>query len=125
MKKAVLLTDGDCGFCQQSVKFLERKFPGSWENRPSSTFEFGNFELTEIDAQSRVWLIVPDGTTFKNYGGAQAVAKLLLIQPKLLIKPFAILAFVPVFKQVADLLYIWIANNRHRFNGNDLKCGSD
>ncbi|MEY3407545.1 MAG: DCC1-like thiol-disulfide oxidoreductase, partial [Actinomycetota bacterium] len=58
----------------------------------------------------------------QKWGGAQAVGKLLLIQPKLWIKPLAILAFVPVFKQIADVLYKLISRYRGRLPGATDAC---
>jgi len=107
-----LVTDGDCGFCQTSAAWLERHFPGEWVNKPNSTIELAAIGISDAEANSRVWYVTHSGEYAKKYGGSQAVAKLLLDQPKRWIKPLAFLAFVPVTKQVAELLYILIARNR-------------
>ena len=119
---ALLITDGDCGFCQNSAAILLRHFPGEWQNQPSQTVDYAKYGLTEADVQSRVWFVQPDGDSVRKWGGAAAVARLLLTQPKFWIKPLAALAFVPVFKQIADLLYKVISRNRGRLPGASATC---
>ncbi len=119
---ALLITDGDCGFCQNSAAFLQRHFPGEWQNQPSQTLDYAQFGLSETDVQSRVWFVQTDTDAVHIWGGAQAVARLLITQPKFWIKPLAALAFVPVFKQIADWLYKLISRNRGRLPGSSAAC---
>lgn len=120
---AILITDGDCGFCQTSAAFLLRHFSGDWVNAPSQTIDFAMYGLSEVDVNSKVWFVL-DGVegAVQKWGGAQAVAKLLLHQPKPWIKPLAALAFVPGIKQIADLLYKLISRNRGRLPGATDAC---
>ncbi len=116
-----LVTDGNCGFCQNSAEWLQRHFPGDWVNAPHQSMYLERIGITEGQANSKVWYITDNGEQLKRYGGAQAVAKLLLDQPKSWIKPFAALGFVPVTKQIAELLYVLIAKNRQYFG----TCGTE
>jgi len=110
-----IVTDGNCAFCHASAKWLLRHFPGDWVNSPSQTIDLGLIGITEDQANSKVWYVTGDDESLKRYGGPQAVAKLLLDQPKMWIKPLAVLAFVPVAKQVAQLIYLLISKNRKYF----------
>ena len=107
-----LVTDGTCGFCQNSAAWLQRQFPGEWVNTPNQSIDLEHIGITELQANSKVWYVTSSGEEMKRYSGAQAVAKLLLDQPKLWIKPFAALAFIPITKQIAQLVYVLIAKNR-------------
>ena len=110
-----LVTDGNCGFCQNSADWLQRHFPGEWVNTPNQTIDLEAIGITESQANSKVWYITDRGEELMRFSGAQAVAKLLLDQPKLWIKPFAALVFIPITKQIAELLYVLIAKNRKHF----------
>jgi predicted DCC family thiol-disulfide oxidoreductase YuxK len=107
-----LVTDGDCGFCQASAAWLQRHFPGEWVNTPNQSIDLELIGITEEQANSKVWYITGSGKDLNQYCGSQAVAKLLLDQPKIWIKPLAALAFVPITKQISDLLYFLISKNR-------------
>lgn len=107
-----LVTDGDCGFCQASAQWLQRHFPGDWVNTPNQSIDLKPIGITEEQANSKVWYITGTGEELKRYSGSQAVAKLLLDQPKKWIKPLAVLAFVPITKQIAEVLYVAISKNR-------------
>lgn len=129
-RTSLLVTDGDCGFCQNSAKWLERYFPGAWINQPSQKLNLANFNLLNSEVEQQVWYLVPKkilkssktknqfvnddvtSDTYQKYGGAKAVAKLLLDQPKKYIKPFALLAFLPLFDRVAQMVYLLVARNR-------------
>lgn len=113
-KTSLLITDGECNFCQKAAKWLAKNFPGNWENRPSNTLELSNYGLTQIEADKQVWYLVPDSNIYRRYGGAKAIAKLLLQQRKNWIKPFAILTLLPIFSQISQLVYLWVAHNRSR-----------
>lgn len=110
--QAQLVTDGDCGFCQACAKWLLQRFPGDWVNTPNQSIDLKLIGLTQVQANSKVWYITGSSENFKRYGGSQAVAKLLLEQPKKWIKLLAFLAFVPVTKQISELLYLLISKNR-------------
>jgi len=107
-----LVTDGNCAFCQASAEWLLRHFPGEWVNTPNQSIDLNLIGITEDQANSRVWYITGSGADPKRYSGSQAVAKLLLDQSKVWIKPLAALAFLPITKQIAGFLYFLISKNR-------------
>lgn len=107
-----LVTDGNCAFCQASAKWLLQHFPGDWVNTPNQSIDLELIGISESQANSKVWYITGSGEDLNRFSGAQAVAKLLLNQPKNWIKPLAVLAFVPITKQLAEFLYFLISKNR-------------
>ena len=113
-KQALLITDGECSFCQSAAKWLTKKFPGNWENFPSNTLDFSNYGLSKNDVDRQVWYLLPNTNGFRKYGGAKAIAKLLLQQKKNWIKPLALLAFLPISNLFSALVYRWVAKNRSK-----------
>ena len=110
-----LVTDGNCAFCQACAEWLLRHFPGDWVNTPNQFIDLKLIGISELQAESKVWYITGNGEDLNRYSGSQAVAKLLLDQPKKWIKPLAVLAFLPITKQIADLIYFLISKNRKYF----------
>ena len=111
---ALLITDGDCEFCQLSAAWLNRNFPGNWINQPSKNVDIYSLGLTQEDVAKQVWYLIPVGNTWNKYGGAKAVFKLLLRQPKFFIKPLVLIFTLPGLNLVAQIAYIWVTRNRHR-----------
>ena len=107
-----LITDGNCAFCQASAAWLQQHFPGDWVNTPNQTIDLTLIGISALQANSKVWYITGSGQDLNRYCGSQAVAKLLRDQPKKWIKPFAVLAFVPITEQIAALIYFLISKNR-------------
>lgn len=111
---SLLTTDGDCTFCQRSASWLARHFPGEWINQPSQKSNLSELGLTESEVAKQVWYLKQVGDLWIKAGGAKAIAKLLLDQPKLYIKPFAYLMLVPGLSLVAQGVYLLVAKNRSR-----------
>ena len=112
--KTLLITDGNCEFCQLSADWLARKFPGDWINLPSQKADLNVLGLSESEVAKQVWYLIPVGNTWNKYGGAKAVFKLLLRQPKFFIKPLVLIFTLPGLNLVAQIAYIWVTRNRHR-----------
>ncbi|KAA6221267.1 DUF393 domain-containing protein [Streptomyces albofaciens JCM 4342] len=116
--RPVLVYDGDCGFCTTSVRFAERRI------RPRCTvtaWQFADLEalgVTRERAEHEVLWITPAGTV---YGGAQAVAKLLMSARGGWAVPGALLT-LPPFRQLAHVVYRLVADNRHRMPGGTAAC---
>ncbi len=120
--KTLLVTDGDCGFCQASATFLQKHFAGNWVNQPSQSFDYTTVGLTAEDVAKQVWFVRDSGDVDEKWGGAQAVAKLLLEQRRVWIKPLAVLAFVPGFREIAQWLYRVVSRNRGKLPGASSSC---
>ena len=117
MERPVLVYDGDCGFCTTSVGFVERHVP--------TKAKISAYQLTDLDAlgtttarASGEVLWVEDG---RVYGGAQAVAR-LLIDAGGPWRPLGLLIRVPPFRWIAAGVYHLIAVNRRRLPGGTPAC---
>lgn len=75
-------------------------------------------EVTAERAEREVLWVTPTG---RVYGGAQAVARLLMRSGGAWAYLGAVLASAPV-RPVAGLAYRWVARNRHRMPGGTAAC---
>jgi len=117
MSRPVLVYDGDCGFCTTSVRFIERRVP---TKARVSAYQFTDLDAlgtTAARASSEV-LWVQEG---RVYGGAQAVAR-LLIDAGGPWRPLGLLLRVPPFRWIAAGAYHLVTVNRHRLPGGTPAC---
>ena len=113
--KKLLITDGECEFCQLSAAWLRKHFDGVWVNQPSQSLELERFGLTKAEVDKQLWFLIEDAsnpTGWRKYGGAMAITRFMLSQPKFYVKPFASMFLLPGFKQLAQLIYLLVAKNR-------------
>nr|BFD90068.1 hypothetical protein KitaXyl93_14280 [Kitasatospora sp. Xyl93] len=131
VKDPVLVFDGDCSFCSSCVRWAERYLrqtlaSGGWEAVP---FQFadlagldalagGRGEVSAGRAEREVLWVTPTG---RVYGGAQAVARLLMRSGGVWAYLGAVLTAAPV-RPLAGLVYRWVARNRHRMPGGTAAC---
>ncbi|MBD0688644.1 thiol-disulfide oxidoreductase DCC family protein [Streptomyces sp. CBMA123] len=131
VKDPVLVFDGDCAFCSSCVRWGERFLrqtlaSGGWESVP---FQFADLpaldavagglgEVSAERAEREVLWVTPGG---RVYGGAQAVARLLLRTGGAWAYLGAVLTLAPV-RPVAGVVYRWVARNRHRMPGGTAAC---
>jgi predicted DCC family thiol-disulfide oxidoreductase YuxK len=131
VKDPVLVFDGDCAFCSSCARWAERYLrqtlaSGGWE---AVAFQFadlaaldvlagGRGEVSAERAEREVLWVTPTG---RVYGGAQAVARLLMRSGGVWAYLGAVLTAAPV-RPVAGLVYRWVARNRHRMPGGTAAC---
>ncbi|MFR9676216.1 thiol-disulfide oxidoreductase DCC family protein [Streptomyces sp. TR06-5] len=115
---ALLVYDGDCGFCATAVGFVERRM------RPRCTFvpwQFTDLDalgVTEHRVQHEMLWVTPAGTVF---GGAEAAAMALLRSRGAWPVAGAVLS-LPVVRWIARGVYRLVATNRHRLPGGTPAC---
>ncbi|MEV0583684.1 DUF393 domain-containing protein [Nonomuraea sp. NPDC050310] len=113
----VLVFDGDCGFCATCVRFVERRLRTSARITAWQFADLGELGVTaERATYELLWIDGP-----RVYGGAQAVAK-LLIDAGL---PWSLAGWalrVPPLRWVAHAVYRLVARNRHRLPGGTPAC---
>ncbi|MBL1098417.1 thiol-disulfide oxidoreductase DCC family protein [Streptomyces coffeae] len=114
----VLVFDGDCGFCTTSVHFAERRLRPHCAFVPWQCADLQTLGVTQERAEHEVLWVTPTGTV---YGGAQAVAKLLLSAGRGWSLLGALLMLPPA-RWVAQGVYRLIAANRHRMPGGTAAC---
>lgn len=113
----LLIFDGDCAFCTSSVRFIERRIRRhpriqSWQR--SDLAELG---LTQEQCETAVQLIENGRVTSAHV----AIARLLIYGKR----GWAVLGYlllVPGIKQIAGVVYRWVAKNRDRMPGGTAEC---
>ena len=113
--KKLLITNGECEFCQLSAAWLRKHFDGDWVNQPNQNLDLSKYGLTKFEVDKQLWFLIEDAsdpTGWRKYGGAMAITRFMLAQPKFYIKPFAYIFLLPGFKQLAQFFYLLIAKNR-------------
>ena len=113
---AVLIYDGDCAFCKNSLRIALAKLPTFCRYSAYQSTDLAALGLTVADAQSQVWLV--DGST--KLGGHRAVAWLLLNQRELGWR--ALGRLILLASPLSALIYSWVAKNRHRLPGGTKEC---
>ena len=113
---AVLIYDGDCAFCKNSLRIALAKLPQFCRYSAYQTTDLEPLGITTQDAQSQVWLI--DGS--KKLGGHRALAWLLLNQTQLGWR--ALGRLILLASPISAFIYRWVAKNRHRLPGGTKEC---
>ncbi|MDQ0795394.1 thiol-disulfide oxidoreductase DCC family protein [Streptomyces sp. B1I3] len=114
----VLVYDGDCAFCTTSVNYLMRRLRPKLTVTPWQFTDLDALGVTRRRAQHELLYISPSGTV---YGGAQAVAKLLLRAGGIWVWPGGVLTLPPV-RWIAHGIYRIIATRRDRMPGGSPAC---
>ncbi|MER7108369.1 thiol-disulfide oxidoreductase DCC family protein [Streptomyces sp. NPDC000229] len=116
--RPVLVFDGDCGFCTRSVTFVESRLRPDCDIVPWQFADLASLGVTPERAGHEVLWVTPVG---RVYGGAQAVAKILLRAGRGWAPLGALLMLRPV-RSVAHVAYRLVADNRHRMPGGTAAC---
>ncbi len=116
---ALLIYDGDCAFCKQSLKWALDKLPAFCRYVAFQKVDFNALGLNLADVQQQVWLIDGD----RKLGGHLAVSWLFRNQPAL---GWRVLGWlIKAFSPISALVYRWVAKNRHRLPGGTAECTID
>ncbi|MGA7414073.1 MAG: lipase maturation factor family protein [Bryobacteraceae bacterium] len=108
--KPVLIYDGNCGFCRIWLNYWQALLGDSIDYVPSQELAAEDFPQLDREAlKSAVYLLLPDGTTFR---GAHAVFRSLApvaVRYRLLLWLYE---SVGLFRAITDAIYGWIARHR-------------
>ncbi|MFF3305063.1 thiol-disulfide oxidoreductase DCC family protein [Streptomyces sp. NPDC002908] len=115
---SVLVYDGDCAFCTTSVTYLMRRLRPKCTAAPWQFTDLDTLGVTRRRAQHELLYISPAGTV---YGGAQAVAKILLRAGGIWAWPGGALTLPPA-RWIAHGIYRVIAAHRDRLPGGSPAC---
>lgn len=116
----MILTDGDCGFCQRSAAQIHRL----GVRVHVTTLQAEDLASLGVDpdrALVEMALVESDGTV--RYG-ASAWAGALRTGP-VLWRGVAALMEAPGLRRLAALVYRWVAGNRYRLPGGTAACSLD
>lgn len=120
---ALLIFDGDCGFCTSSVGWLRRLLPAMPDASPYQWIALEEHGLSRADAAAKVWLVVrePGGAT-RRLGGHRAVAGLLTHQPVAALRLLGHLMTLPPLSWAAAAGYALVARYRFALPGGTPAC---
>lgn len=116
--RPVVVFDGDCAFCTSAVQFGERWLRPRCDFMPWQRADLRALGIEQQRAEYELVWITPAGAA---YGGAQAVAQLLLGSGKGW-RVLGALLRLPPFRWVGHGLYRLVANNRARMPGGAPAC---
>ncbi|MFN8147481.1 MAG: DCC1-like thiol-disulfide oxidoreductase family protein [Candidatus Nanopelagicales bacterium] len=127
---AVLVFDGDCGFCTTSVTWLADRFPGSFAIAPYQRVDLDALGLTARECDEKVqWIGDVTAPVTTRAEGAAAVGRLLQAGGRvrggavgIAARGLGTLALVRPTSYVADVVYAWVAANRQRLPGGTPAC---
>ncbi|MBU3734958.1 MAG: DUF393 domain-containing protein [Candidatus Planktophila sp.] len=101
MNQIIVIFDGDCEFCKQSVVWIEQKLKIS--AIPFQTADLSPFNLTREQCAKQVY-VISEGST---YGGAAGIAFLLKKRGNALLY-----SSIKATGPIARIAYKWIATHR-------------
>ncbi|MFF8595001.1 thiol-disulfide oxidoreductase DCC family protein [Streptomyces sp. NPDC015220] len=116
--RALLIYDGDCGFCTRAVALLRRRIRPDCDAEPWQFTDLRAAGVTEERARHEVLWVAPDGMVL---GGARAVAELLRGAGGAWSALGTVLRLPPV-RPLAHRVYRLVADNRHRLPGGTPAC---
>ena len=99
----VVVYDGDCGICEWSASWIRRNVP---DVNVVSHIEYGLSHL------SSVWFVSRQG----RREGALAVAAILQLSHRRLVRLVGTVIQLPLIRTVAAVVYALIARNRRRLS---------
>ncbi len=99
MSVGVVVYDGDCGICEASAGFIRRHIPNV---NVMSHREYG------VESLDSVWFV----TDATRYEGSVAVARILRLSDKRLLRACGAFIALPVVRFVARGVYFVVAKNR-------------
>ena len=117
MTQAVLVFDGDCGFCTWSAARIRRWAAGTLDVVPWQLADLTALGLTEEQCASAVQFVDADGVA----SGGAAVARALLRCREPWRTAGRVLA-LPWLAPVVERGYVVVAANRHRLPGATPAC---
>lgn len=115
---ALLIFDGDCGFCTTAVEWLKRNLPVMPAAAPYQWTDLAAYGLTTAEAAAKLRMAV-DGQVF---AGHLAISALLRHQPSALWRFGGWLLASPPFSPFAAAGYALVARYRHRLPGGTPAC---
>jgi predicted DCC family thiol-disulfide oxidoreductase YuxK len=117
-KKPILIFDGDCGFCTTTANWIHKNSLITIEVQPYQWAKLEDFGLTAEEAADKVQLVAEG----KVFAGHHCMAKLLLMQPNVLLKFLGAVMVAPGVDPISAKFYDWVAANRHKLPGGTPAC---
>jgi predicted DCC family thiol-disulfide oxidoreductase YuxK len=115
---AVLIFDGDCGFCTTTANYIKKHTSTPMEIHPWQWIDLSAYGLTKEQASAKVQ-VYEDG---KNYAGHAAFAKILRLQKQWWFKLLGAILVIPPFSWGARVGYHFVAKYRHKLPSGTPAC---
>lgn len=115
-RDALLVYDGDCAFCKNSLRLAIKYLPDLPRYAAYQKLDLEALGLNLSQVQAQVWLI--DGS--EKLGGHLAVAWMFSHQKNLSWKFIG--GLLKFFSPISAIVYSWVAKNRHRLPGGTKEC---
>ena len=116
--RAVLIFDGDCGFCTSTSNFIKAKTSVPMEIHPWQFIDVSEYGLTQAQVAAKVYFIV-EGTA---YSGHEAFAQILIAQLNGFIRAIGHILMAPPISWLARPGYSLVARFRHKLPGGTPAC---
>ena len=116
-KIPVLIFDGDCAFCSSSARVLRKMIKDKIAVTPYQYLDLAELGLNQDQTNKSVYYV----TATETFSAAKAIARCLIDSKA----PWSVAGFlmnIPVVISVAELVYVWVAKNRHRLPGGTPEC---
>ena len=113
---ALLIYDGDCAFCKNSLLWAINHLTAMPRYVAYQNVDLTEYQLSLTEVQTQVWLV--DGQN--HLGGHLAVAWLFNNQPAFGWRIIG--ALIKTFGPLSALVYRWIAKNRYQWFGKKEQC---
>ena len=113
----LLIFDGDCAFCSRCVQFIERRIRRHPRIQSWQRSDLVSLGLTQEQCETAVQFVDRGSITSAHV----AVARVLIYGKK----GWSLLGYamlLPGIKQVAGVVYRWVAKNRDRMPGGTAEC---
>lgn len=115
----VVLFDGACGLCSRAVRFIMDRDPDGRFRFAANEAPAGRRLLEELGlrgVETETVVLVDRGRAFTRSAAALRIARAMKWPWPMLF------ALVVVPRPVRDLVYTWVARNRHRWFGRGEAC---
>ena len=117
MESRLFIFDGDCAFCSSAARVFRKMIRGRVPVTPYQHLDLASLGLSE-ELTSKAVYYVRDG---RFLVAAEAIAQLFIDSKTIWALAGAVLK-LPGVKQLARVVYYWIAANRHRLPGGTPEC---
>ena len=118
---ALLIYDGDCGFCTQLAKWCRPRFRTSVDVQPAQALDIAAFGLTADDVATAAYWVDDAGRAWRGHLAVVRALRAMRRGWPLL----GLLLSAPPFSLPARWAYDWTARNRHRLPGSTDACRID
>ena len=115
---ALLIFDGDCGFCTSAANLVVRRAQGKIEAHPWQFLNLPEHNLTQEQASAKVQLIGAG----KIYAGHEAFVQFIQIAGPKGLRAISRIALVRPFSYLAAAGYWLVARYRHKLPGGTPAC---